>query len=342
MKKKMMRVTALLLAVATLFAMSVFAAEKAEPSVRVNGSIVTFPDAKPYVDENDRTMIPVRFVSEQLGAKVTWNDKAQSAIITKNGIQVSITIGNENLKVTTAGKTTTVKMDTAAVLKGGRTYVPIRYVAEALGATVDYSDTYQTIGIYAGKLSADQIAMLRSLPYTQEDHAISYESAKANKSAEDLAFYYGTDRAGFDNFANAREHLYHTIARNTKYGFPKIGKTLNNSNADTFYKYVVEEAIAETNYSSANMTVSFIADTSCIYQADSIDNITCAVRGIAKVRLNVKPTELEGFETAKLCKMGFSQLYQGVDMFIPVDVHMSTISGYSVSVHSVKNAGEAY
>ncbi|HOA98329.1 MAG TPA: stalk domain-containing protein, partial [Acetivibrio saccincola] len=42
-------------------------------SVTVDGKKVVFPDAKPFIDENGRTLIPVRFVTEDLGATVEWN-----------------------------------------------------------------------------------------------------------------------------------------------------------------------------------------------------------------------------------------------------------------------------
>lgn len=344
MKKKLTSILCVVLALCTLLCTGAMAAElpNSGPTVRVNGQVVSFPDGQPFIDNNGRTMIPVRFVTEQLGATVTWDGKTQTANITKNGIKVAITIGNADMKVTKNSKTDTVKMDTAAVLKDGRTYVPIRFVAEALGAVVDYSEVYQTVGIYADKLTAEQIAMLRELPYTTSVAASGYETAKARKSAEDLKFFYGTDRESFGNFANTREHLYHTLSRTLKYTFQKTGKVLENSNPDTFYQCVVDEAIAETNYLSDRLTVTFIADTSCIYQEDNVDGNTCAVRGIVKARLNVKPTELEGYETAMLCRFGFDQLYKDVDLFIPVDVHMNTITNAPVGVNTFVSAGAAY
>lgn len=343
MKRKITRVLAIVLALTTILATGAMAADVDNgPNVRVNGVAVEFPDAKPYIDENSRTMIPVRFATEQLGAKVTWDGKTKTASIAKNGVTVNITIGSPDLRITEKGKTETVKMDTAAVLRDDRTYVPIRYVAEALGAYVDYSSTHKTVGIYNENLTAEQIKELQALPYTQPDYAISYETAKKRYDAESLAFYYGTDRDSFQSFANAREHLYSAMKRNGTYYFKELGVTLKNSDNDTFFRKVVEEAKKEVSYSSERLTVEFITDTSCIYQADTMDRLTCAVRGIAKVRLNVKPTELEGAETALLCKLGFTQLYQGVDMYIPADVHMNTQPDYNVNVHTIVPAGTAY
>jgi len=345
MKKNLTRILCLVLAMTTLMVTGASAAsipDKTGPDVRVNGELVDFPDGKPYVDENSRTMIPVRFVTEALGADVSWDGPNQTAVIEKDGTTVKIKIGSPELAVITNGKTSTVKMDTAAVVKDGRTYVPIRFVAEALGAKVDYSGTHYTVGIYGGEgLTVEQIDKLQAYPHTAPERAITYEQGKAKYNDSTLKFYYG-DRSSFDTFANAREHLYHTMERNGTYYFRTIGKTLTKSDNDTFFKTVVDEAIAEVNYKSERLTVTFHADESCIYQGDGMDRTTACVRGIAEVKLNVKPTELEGAETALLCKLGFTQLYQGKTMYIDIDVHMNTQPNYNVNIHTIAPLGEAY
>ena len=344
MKKKLAKVLCVVLAMTTLLATGAMAAniDSTGPAIRVNGEIVDFPDGKPYVDENSRTMIPVRFVTEALGANVTWDGANQTAVIQKDDTTVKIKIGSPDLTVITNGKTTTVKMDTAAVIKDGRTYVPIRFVAEALGAKVDYSNVHATVGIYGSEnLTIEEMDKLQAYPHTAPERAITYAQGQAKYNANTLKFYYG-DRSGFSTFANAREHLYHTMDRNGTYYFRTIGKTAKNLDNDTFFQYVVDEAIAELNYKSDRMTVTFHADESCIYQGDGMDRTTACVRGIAEVKLNVSPIELEGSETALLCKLGFTQLYQGKTMYIDIDVHMNTQPNYNVNIHTIAPLSAAY
>ncbi len=326
MKKRIALLLALVMALSCFCVVGASAAYESGPSVRVNGALVSFPDAAPYIDENSRTMIPVRFVAENLGAAVSWEQATKTATIEKDGIIVEITIGNAELRVTKNGATTTTTMDTAAVLKGSRTYVPIRFVAEALGAYVDYSNTYRTVGIYSDILTPEQIRELQSLPYTQQTAAVGYEEAKSRFGADDLAFYYGSDRNSFSTFANAREHLYHIDEM---------------PDADAFYADMVKAAVKSLSCSSDHMTVRFLADSSCLYQADTMDRLTCTVRGIAEVRLSVNPLELTGEETAYLCRLGFTQLHVGT-MYIPVDAHMNTTSGYEGTLNTIVPAGTAY
>jgi len=69
----------------------------ADVTVTVDGKKVIFPDAKPFIDENGRTLIPVRFVTEDLGANVEWNAESREVYITKDGVSIMIRIGEERI-----------------------------------------------------------------------------------------------------------------------------------------------------------------------------------------------------------------------------------------------------
>ena len=97
----------------------------------VNNKILT-GDAAPYVDSNWRTMVPFRVLGETFGATVNWDQDAQTVTYTLGDTELTMTIGEETYTVNGDEKT----MDTAPVLSGDRTFVPVRFVAEALGYTV--------------------------------------------------------------------------------------------------------------------------------------------------------------------------------------------------------------
>ena len=104
-------------------------------TIKVDDKTVDFPDAKPFVDDNGRTQVPVRAVSEMLDCKVDWVQETQTAVIEKeNGEFITLTLGSS---IMTIGKSQ-VKMDTTVILKDNRTYIPVRFVAEALGLTVEW------------------------------------------------------------------------------------------------------------------------------------------------------------------------------------------------------------
>jgi hypothetical protein len=111
--------------------------------VVVNGAKINFPDAEPFIDENSRTQVPIRFVGEALGADVSWDGNTRKVTITLNGRKVVLQIGNKNYEVN--GKQN--QMDTVALLKESRTFVPVRFVSEALGATVKWNANIRTVYI---------------------------------------------------------------------------------------------------------------------------------------------------------------------------------------------------
>lgn len=117
-------------------------ADSKEIQVRVDNVSVQFPDAKPFIDPfTSRTMIPIRFVSEKLGASVEWDGAKQTVTMTKDGKQISLKIGEK--KAIVAGKQIT--FDAAATLQNNRTFVPLRFVSEAYGAKVDWLATERLV-----------------------------------------------------------------------------------------------------------------------------------------------------------------------------------------------------
>ena len=116
-------------------------------SVQLNGAYVHFADAQPE-KVNGRVMVPFRTIAEALGAEVDYNAGAITA--KKNGQTLAFSLGGKQLTVTdSAGKTVkTVQLDTAPYKKGGRTYVPVRFFAEAFGLTVQWDQDMQTAVLY--------------------------------------------------------------------------------------------------------------------------------------------------------------------------------------------------
>lgn len=103
-------------------------------------------DVAPKI-EKDRTMLPARFVAENLGAKVEWDGEKQRVTITgKNlktdeNVTILITIGSATVKVN--GKE--IKLDSPAFIENDRTYTPIRFISENLGASVEWVEKEQKV-----------------------------------------------------------------------------------------------------------------------------------------------------------------------------------------------------
>ena len=118
-----------------------------EKSARVFGQIKTNDVAPKIV--NDRTMLPARFVAENLGADVSWDGEKELVTIkgknlkTSEDITILIYIGSDIAYVN--GRE--VKLDSAAFVESDRTYTPIRFISEELGAGIEWIENEQKVVI---------------------------------------------------------------------------------------------------------------------------------------------------------------------------------------------------
>ncbi|MGC8576326.1 MAG: stalk domain-containing protein, partial [Caldisericum sp.] len=115
------------------------------PSITVNGTSkkIDSQGSKPII-KNGRTLLPIRTLIESLGGTVEWNAKEQKVTITLNGHSMILWIG----KTTALVDNSKASLDVAPQIINGRTYLPLRFISENLGASVNWDDQTQTITIY--------------------------------------------------------------------------------------------------------------------------------------------------------------------------------------------------
>ena len=101
-------------------------------------------DVAPYV-KNDRTYMPVRYVANSLGVpdeSISWDDPTQTVTMTKDDTVIQLTIGDPVMLVDDSQ----VQMDVAPeIIPPGRTMLPLRYVAEGLGAGIEWDEENQEV-----------------------------------------------------------------------------------------------------------------------------------------------------------------------------------------------------
>lgn len=103
--------------------------------IYIDGIGVYFPDTKPQII-NDRTMVPVRIVAEQLGAQVDWNEAEQKVTITKDALSIILYIDNQTVYVNGQAQ----QLDVPAMVISDRTMVPFRFIFETFNMDVDWSE----------------------------------------------------------------------------------------------------------------------------------------------------------------------------------------------------------
>jgi hypothetical protein len=104
-------------------------------------------DVAPYINENDRAVLPVRFAANAAGisdANIFWNVIDRSVLLISGGHTVMMVIDSTTMTINSVESV----MDTAPVIiDPGRTMLPIRYVAQALDCDIVWDETARTITI---------------------------------------------------------------------------------------------------------------------------------------------------------------------------------------------------
>ncbi|MDQ2086591.1 serine hydrolase [Herbivorax sp. ANBcel31] len=116
-------------------------AETQDIIVKIEGETVDFPDAEPFINEDSRTLCPVRFIAENLGADVKWDGDAKTVSITKDSTDILLTIDESTALVNGTEK----EFDTAPQIFEDRTYVPLRFISETFNMDVDWDAETRTV-----------------------------------------------------------------------------------------------------------------------------------------------------------------------------------------------------
>lgn len=109
--------------------------------VKVNNKPIVF-DKAPEIIQN-RTMVPMRAIFESLDADIVWDEKSKTVTGTKGKSTAQIKINDMNAVVN--GKI--IELDTPAIIRDGRTLVPLRFISEALGAKVDWDQNNSMVTV---------------------------------------------------------------------------------------------------------------------------------------------------------------------------------------------------
>lgn len=176
-------------------------------SVTVDGEAVDF-DAQPEM-VNERTMVPMRAIFEKLGAEVSWDQPTQTVTAVAGDKRITATVGETSMFVNGEEKV----MDVAPYIKEERTYVPARFVSEALGCVVDWDQENHTVIITSTET---------------DDYMYTYNAIKdftvKNGMAMDSGqqWMYGEDIDGIQVIFNYDEYR----------GFAEIGFVMHEDEAE--------------------------------------------------------------------------------------------------------------
>ncbi|CDZ75074.1 copper amine oxidase N-domain protein [Peptoniphilus sp. ING2-D1G] len=107
-------------------------------------------DTKPFI-KDDRTLVPVRFIVEALKGEVNYDEENRIVNMVYNGKIIIIPIDDNKIVVNDE----VIIMDTTAIIKDSRTFIPIRFVAESIGMIVDYDDLTREVTLIEDNINVE-------------------------------------------------------------------------------------------------------------------------------------------------------------------------------------------
>ena len=115
----------------------------AGPTLIYNATEIGEEGAMPFI-ENDRTMLPFRYLLENIGASVEYDEPTRTVKAAKDEISIGFSLDDTYIDVTKNGETERIVQDTANIIRDDRVYVPIRFMSEAFELNVGWDSYTQT------------------------------------------------------------------------------------------------------------------------------------------------------------------------------------------------------
>lgn len=196
----------------------------------LNVSVMAKGDANLFIDgkkqeadvilKDNRTFVPLRFISENLGYKVQYDNGAKKITISRDGDVLEMKVNSKDFKVNGSKK----QMDVATFLNKDRTYVPIRFISEAFGKEVGWDQNSKTA--YIGKKPEKLPQQVKSSYVVKEFPEYGYKLFIPAGYENKIIFKPSTTRNGIELYSKVVEDYqkgagylcgYYLERRNYKY-----------------------------------------------------------------------------------------------------------------------------
>lgn len=293
MKKKLLSIFVMLSMIFSMFIP--ISASASSVSVTIDGVPVAFNDSTgyPFVDSANRTQVPLRAAMEAYGCSVEWDSYSRTAIVIKDEMKVEVPIGTNYIYINTFSK----NIDTVAVIKNNRTYIPIRAVLEAFGAEVNWNQNTKRVEIVKRDL-----LNINSFSLDKENYSIS--------KGETLSIPVKMNNNTLGN--DSVDVLYYWMCDN---------------NADIFSAEWGEWYDLENGNSACDLTISALSEGTANIRIFCAHSSTGALYGIPKtIKLTVGKMKLDYSVSESLKVEEESYIYE----IIQHDMQ----EGYSFSIES--------
>ncbi len=154
-------------------------------TIHYNSTIRVFYDDKRMsfdqdpVEVDGRVLVPMRAIFEAMGAEVTWYDETQTVVAKQDNIRVTMAIGRTSLLYTDGDTEKTIGLDVAPQLINDYTMVPVRAVAEAFLAEVEWNDNKQAVYITSNEVERAAL-VIANTDFNSAETAAAFKTSASN------------------------------------------------------------------------------------------------------------------------------------------------------------------
>ncbi len=253
-------IVSLVMALAALCAVTI-AASAAEAdsgiAVQLNGQNLEFTDARPQILDN-RTFLPYRAVFEAMGAEVGYDNNVVTA--QRGDTALSMTIGETTATVTRAGVTEEITMDVAPYVDNAtwRTYVPVRFAADAFGCSVGWDQAAQTVVILDADTLVDEA--LAGKEFTLLEQCVEYsEKYSVGSWAVDGALDASVSLFGSQNISVLSGSVDGVVSGNTS-GAMSMTMDLDLASLMSYVPYLTGATLEDLGVTEEELCMSMAVD----------------------------------------------------------------------------------
>lgn len=306
MKKLTGLILSFLMIVTTLCFPSVsFGATEVVP-VYLNNKAITFAanDAQPQIFQN-RTYVPVRATCDALGLTIDWNSKTETLTFTRAGVTIAHTMRSKIVYINGEKQT----FDTASINKNNRTLMPIRMLAESIGATVTWNNDTRSVHITTSDSSSSSSSQ-SSTSSTSPTTASSADSLMVSSIAVNTSSVNSGSSVTFTAIADSNTSVVRFADASTGDVFEDVSEYTANSDGTrtfqarhTFTNSSSSDTVATVKAQPGNGTAfsnnaNSLKTTSIIVKAASSDNSSSSSSSSSNSNTSYKSDYMVNLKTA--------------------------------------------
>jgi len=284
-----------------------FADEQQFITVILDNNIITY-DVQPQII-NGRTMVPLRATFEALGIEVGWDNTTKKITGHKGEVTIELIVEQSIAYI----NNNQVILDSPAIIVNGRTLVPIRFIAEAAGAEVQWDNVAKQVLIYTNQTSIPEVSelteqektLLSSVGFDKEIFQLLKDNFNSPIAEFTIDYYDNSFENGVYVTTTDRDFAYDTVLSLSEefmekgYGIfiydlrfnsdlYKVGIIKSNDKYDPL-RFMGTNGI---NYDhTTDDVVDQLKEWDALYEID----IVCAGPDFVEVKLNKMPSRINQF-----------------------------------------------